>query len=512
MDLNRSINRSMALILIVMLGAGIVARPVRADLVYFRAGGSAQIPATTEGNRIILAMPDGDVSLPSELISKRLPGFWPEAEWSGRRQKALDQGFAARYAAVWWAIENALTTEVTDELRQLHKLDPAHASTARMVAALDRLDQPLSDPDCAGFRKALAIGTQLARGPHVMLFHQHSDAEAEERIALVERVIRGYYLLFAAQGLELAMPRHRLMSAWFADENDYRAFLHAEHADVFATTRGYYHPTWNAVIAYDARSTDQQRTTREKLAVKRDELRRYAEMVEKAPARTRVRIKLGEEPVRTVGRQEAKALIDRLEGEINCENLLLDLERRSVDLGTAAHEMIHQLASNTGLLPRHDAFPIWLQEGFAAQFEVIRGGRWAGISRAHDLRLPDWRKLPSPLRLERLVRDAGFGRGYQRDLYAQAWALVYYLRTQRPQQFLTFIDILRGPNAESPAPQSPAADRVINAFKRAFGSDLDALESDWHRFMKSVQTPLEQNAPPADATAKQKPPRNRGKT
>ncbi len=43
-----------------------------------------------------------------------------------------------------------------------------------------------------------------------LLFHQHSEAEAEERIALLERVIRGYYLLFAAEGLELSMPRRRL--------------------------------------------------------------------------------------------------------------------------------------------------------------------------------------------------------------------------------------------------------------------------------------------------------------
>jgi hypothetical protein len=512
MDLNRFLNRAAPPILILMLGLGLIARPVCADLIYFRAGGSAQIPATTEGNRIILAMPDGNVSLPSELISKRLPGFWPEAEWHARHKNALAEGFAARYAAVWWALENGLTKEVTDELRKLHALDPAHVPTARMAATLDRLDQPLSDPDSAGFRKALAIGTQVAQGPHVILFHQHSDAEAEERIALLERVIRGYYLLFAAQGLELALPRHRLMSAWFADENDYRAFLHSERADAFATTRGYFHPTWNAVVAYDARSNDKQRTTREKLGVKRDELRRYAEMVAKAPARTRVRIKVGEEPLRTVSIKEAKTAIDRLDGEINCESLLLELDRRSIDLGTAAHEMIHQLASNSGLLPRHDAFPVWLQEGLAAQFEVIRGGRWAGISRAHDLRLPDWRKLPSPPRLERLIRDAGFGHGYQRDLYAQAWALVYYLRTQHPSQFLTFLDILRGPNAESPSPSATGADRVVNAFKRAFGSELDALESDWHRFMKSVQTPLEQNAPTADATGKQKPAPARAKT
>ena len=503
MDLKPFLYRGWKIALIAMVVAGLDGHTSRADLIYFRKGGAAQIPAASEGSRVILTMPDGNVSLPSELIRKRVPGFWPEAEWNARREKAVEEGVAARYAAVWWAIENGLTTEVTDELRQLHTLDPSHAAIARMVAALDRLDAPLSDPNSAGFRKALAIETQIARGPHVILFHQHSEAEAEERVALLERVIRGYYLLFAAQGLELSLPRQRLMSAWFADENDYRAFLHSEHADVFATTRGYYHPTWNAVVAYDARSTDPQRTPRQKLGSKRDELHRYSEMVDQSPARTRVRIKVGDEPLRTVGRLEAKALIDRLDGEVNCESLLLDLDRRSIDLGTAAHEMIHQLATNTGLIPRHDAFPLWLHEGFAAQFEVIRGGRWAGISRAHDLRLPDWRKLSTLPRLERLIRDAGFaGRGYQRDLYAQAWALVYYLRTQHARQFLTFLDILRGPSADSPSPPGPGADRVFNAFQRAFGSDLDSLERDWHQFMKTVQTPLEQNAPNAGSTAK----------
>ena len=81
-----------------------------------------------------------------------------------------------------------------------------------------------------------------------------------------------------------------------------------------------------------------------------------------------------------MGRTEAKGVIARLEGQITCETMLLDLDRRSIDLGTAAHEMIHQLAVESGLVPRHDAFPHWLHEGLAAQFEVIRGGRWSGIS------------------------------------------------------------------------------------------------------------------------------------
>jgi hypothetical protein len=308
----------------------------------------------------------------------------------------------------------------------------------------------------------------------------------------------GFHLLFAAQGIELRVPRHRLVSAWFADRKDYLAFLHQQDADAFVTTSGYFHPTWDAVVAYDARSGEKQRAARDALAARREELRRLTEAIDRMPVRGRLRVKLADEPARGVGRADGQAIIDRLEREAAYRTALLDLDWRAIDLGTAAHEMIHQLAADSGLVPRHDAFSYWMHEGFAAQFEVIRGGRWAGISRAHDLRLPDWRKIQTPVGLERLVRDAGFGRGYQRDLYAQAWALVYYLRTQRPQQFLTFIDLLRIPDADSDGGamlQGARGERIFNAFRRSFGPDLDGLERDWHRFMTGVQTPLEQYAP-----------------
>jgi len=512
MNPRRTLNHAIVTALIGIVGAGLTGRAGRADLIYFRKGGEAQVPATIEGKHVVLSMPDGKLELARDDISKLVPGFWPAGEWDARRGKSRELGAEARFAAAWWGLENGLTSEVAAEVREIHRLDPTHASSARMAAVLDRLENPCSDPDFGGFQKALGIDAKMARGPHVLLFHQHSDAEANERIELLERVVTGYHLLFAAQGIELAVPRRRLVSAWFADKKDYMSFLHSEDADAFASTRGYYHPTWNAVVAFDARSTKEQQAAREKLAARRDELRRLDEQVDKAPARSRIRVKLAEGPVRTVSRVEAKALIDRLGGEITCESLLLELDWRAIDLGTAAHEMIHQLATDSGLVSRHDAFPHWLHEGLAAQFEVIRGGRWAGISRAHDLRLPDFRRLQSPPRLERLVRDAGFGRGYQRDLYAQAWALVYYLRTQRPREFLTFLDLLRGPSSNGPVPPLAPADRVFDAFQRAFGTDLDRLEQDWRRFMETVQTPLEQNAPAADSTPKPGRPPIRGRS
>jgi hypothetical protein len=183
---------------------------------------------------------------------------------------------------------------------------------------------------------------------------------------------------------------------------------------------------------------------------------------------------------------------------------LLELERRALDDGTAAHEMIHLLAAGSGLMPRHDAFPTWLQEGLAMQFESIRGGRWAGIARAHDLRLPDWRTIQPPPPLEPLLRDAGFGRGYSRDPYAQAWALVYYLRARHPEQFLTFLDLLRSPDARSA--DLPRPDRTLDAFRRAFGVDLDSRQRDWYDFLSEARTPLELHAPRPDGPSSPEPP------
>ena len=70
----------------------------------------------------------------------------------------------------------------------------------------------------------------VARGPHVVLLHQHDEADAAERVALLERVLTAYYLYLAALGYELKLPAHRLPSAWFARRDDYLAFLHVERA------------------------------------------------------------------------------------------------------------------------------------------------------------------------------------------------------------------------------------------------------------------------------------------
>src|SRR5437879_1556914 len=77
---------------------GLGDRPSWAELIYFRKGGEVQLPATVEGNRVILSLPDRKVELLPQDIRKRVPGFWPGAEWGARCQQARAGGFATRYA------------------------------------------------------------------------------------------------------------------------------------------------------------------------------------------------------------------------------------------------------------------------------------------------------------------------------------------------------------------------------------------------------------------------------
>lgn len=433
-------------ILALALGA---LRPCRAEFLYFANGGRLQATATIQGDTVLLETPWGQTTFLVQDFVKIAPGGCPEHEWEGRRSAARQKDSSARFAAAWWALENGLIPEAVASLRESRALDPSHPATARLASALDRLDRPVKDPDTGPLRRALGVSLQEARGTHVLLLHQHDDEDARRRLDLLERVVVAYHLLLAGQGIDVEVPDHRLVSVYLKSREDYLAFLNSQNAAAFRTTLGYFHPNFLAVIAYDARSPGESRA---EAAVARD------------PA----------------ARDQRR------------RRLLTTLDALARDHGTAAHEMIHLLVAESRLEPRPGVFPHWLHEGFAAQFEVVRSGRWSGIGRAHDLRLTDFRSLPtapapSPT-LANLIRDAGFGHGYRRDVYARSWALVYFLRKTRPVEFSAFLDLLRSPQPED-------ADHFTSAFLAAFGPDLDALETEWKSFMSRIQTPLDESAP-----------------
>jgi hypothetical protein len=434
----------LALGFLLLLGAP----SLRADLgwVAFAAGGEAELPVRMEGSVVVLDAPDGPHRFPETMIRAFRPGESDEAAWKARRDEALRGGSTERFAASWWALEHGLTAECVEMLRGLRDADPDHRPSARMRARLGRLDAPCPDPDLAAIRAGLRGRFEVARGTHFVLLHQHSPGEAAERLDLLERVLATFYLSLSAHGIELELPPARLVAVWFASQADYLAQLRSEGATAFLTTQGYYHPTRGYVLTFDLRDDPGFRR-----------------------------------------RERELARASQRDGDR--KRLLVDLDRRTQELGTAAHETIHQLVRVSGLAPRFETFPIWLHEGLAMQFEVVRGGRWAGVGRLHPLRVRTWRDATSPPELLPLIRDEGFGRGYDPRRYAHAWALVYFLRKRHPEQWLAVIDSLRSPGDET----QPAGQRARQAFEIAFGPDLAPLEEEWHRFLAGLRLPSEEN-------------------
>ncbi len=442
-------------LLVLTLALQSIPGPCPAEFLYFQAGGRVQAPIERLGNRIVVITPSGRYSFSTNDFRSIVPGGLPEREWPARRDAALLAGAEAPFAAAWWALENGLIPEAVTLLRSSRAANPRHELTSRLNTVLDRLDRPCVDPEIDLLSQSLNTSLEIERGPHILLLHQHDSRDARARVDLLERVTTAYYLTLAAQGLDLRVPPRRLVFVSLRDRRDYLAFLESQKATAFRATLGYFHPTFRAVITIDPEPSGKSN----------------------AKARKDVSTRPGtvENP-------------DPSHPGLLRSQLLSDLDLRARADGTAAHELIHLLVTESRLAPSPEAFPLWLHEGFAAQFEVFRGGRWSGIGRAHDLRLPDYRSASNPIPLSLLIRDNGFGHGYRRDLYASSWALVFFLRKAHSREFTTFLDLLRVPDPQTP---SPDPTRFETLFRDAFGGDLAALEKEWQRFMSDLRLPLD---------------------
>ena len=368
----------------------------RADQLRFLEGGSADLPSRRDGADLLLDTPMGTLRFPASDFAEIKTGPDPAREWPSRRDEARREGGAdARMVAALWALDHGLVSEASAEVREVAAAHPDHPVASRMAVALKRLEAPSADPDLAAIVRSAPPGHRVRRGPHVLLVHQTSDAEAAERLGHLEAIVTAFYLRFASLGFDLAPPRTRLASIWFAKKGDYLDFLKADGADGFLTTRGYHVPSRGVVALYDSRDDPPHRRAVEAISARRDELRGAVLRLESAPPTARLRLQLAGEPPRTATRAEGLAIVAGLSRRVDRREMLLELSRREIDLGVAAHETVHQLVESSGLSPRPGAFPHWLSEGIAMQFESLRGGRWAGLGEPSAFRLRDLRRLPS---------------------------------------------------------------------------------------------------------------------
>jgi len=369
------------------------------------------------------------------------------------------------------SLKRGLLKDFYDCCSAAYKIDPNNATIQRLIEVRRRIKKPLGDH--AEVERKLREITNLPKlkielSAHYVLLHDTSDVKvgrktrSQARIELLEIVYESFFMKFALDGVVLDPPKEHLMVLLFADESTFHRYA-TTLAPELKMAAGFWSPKDNVAVFYD------QGTTRE--------MKLLAELAGN----------LQKSKVKMRGTSLSKDLAHLA----NSFDLLIKVAREESDIEVVSHEATHQLAGNSGVLPRGKIGARWAHEGLASYFETPAGAGWGGIGAVNQTRLTDFRIVSRDMHrknLELIVTDQLFYRA--RDLeqavevYGQAWALTYFLMETRLMKLMDYY----AKCSEFEDDLSPAS--RLQAFTDVFG-DLNALQEEFQGFMSTIKSDLD---------------------
>jgi hypothetical protein len=385
--------------------------------------------------------------------------------------------------AARWALKKGLIPEFKSTVDEVLKVDPNDKS-ALAVKELEKLmDVPITDSSEQEklLKKYCRKGDmKIAMSKHYILMHDTPETapkprrgekprkpRAEERLELLERVYETFLYRFYANGVKLEVPKERLMVLLFRDYQAYLAFSTAMDPSL-SSAAGFWSDTTNIATFYDQGTHDQ-----------------FKELVEIAKIfdNHANKIKNGDP-----GKGDAIRFADAL-------NLIVRIEQENLDIEVVSHECTHQMAGNTGLLPRRVDVPGWVHEGLATYFEAPANATWAGIGAVNEDRIKRYRFLaddPEHSNVDFIVSNEVFDQsgdhhGNVLHAYAQSWALTHYLMEERFEEFVNFYRRL----GEMPPDLRLSPEMLRKLFDASFPEGRDAVNQQWKGYMAGLQTDRE---------------------
>ena len=267
--------------------------------------------------------------------------------------------------------------------------------------------------------------------------------------------------------MELEIPKERLKVVLFNDHSQFKLFAERMSTGL-SSASGFWDSVTNISVFFDHSTNDHVKALQEMA----DSLKS-----QKAEA---VRLRAGN-----------AADIVRLADTIS---LLVDIECEEADIEVVSHETTHQMAGNTGLLPRHVRIPSWVHEGLATYFETPDGATWGGIGAVNESRLSLYRALEKDKQHSNIgfivgdqIFDYAGSLGAKLHGYGQAWALTHFLMEKHFDKFLTFYRRL----GELPPDTVLSQDLINRIFDDAIGVDRAVLDQQWRAYMSSLKTDVE---------------------
>jgi hypothetical protein len=388
-----------------------------------------------------------------------------------------DKDVAALMETAEWSLRNGMLTGVYEAVAAVLEIDPQHEAALRIKNLKGRMDQPLPEKQELEdkLRQTIPLkDMRIARSKHFILLHDTPDkpaegrkvSRAEERLDLLERVYESFLLKFYSRGVELEIPDERLMVVLFNDIEMFKDYA-VSLSPSLASAAGFWSPTTNISIFFD-HGTD------EDFKALRDVAKQMHE---------------GADQLRRQG-----AIVGNVVRFARTLDLLVQVSQEASDIEVVSHEATHQMAGNTGLLPRGVRVPAWAHEGLATYFEAPNDAAWAGIGAVNEQRLEWYRALASDREhsnIDFIIGDEIFdyagNHGATLHAYGQAWALTHFLMEHHLDKFMEYYRRL----GEFP-PDTPLSSEVLTKiFNEVFGEKHDILELQWRDYMRSLKTDIE---------------------
>ena len=380
--------------------------------------------------------------------------------------------------AAQWALRHGLLPQFYTAIDKTLAANPNHPRAALVKKLKAEMDADLGDASKQVEEMRKLVGRRdmkIKQSKHFVLMHDTPDkpvrgknTRADERIQLLETVYECFLLRFYAYGLELEIPKERLKVVLFNDYNDYRQFS-LRLSPSLASASGFWSPGNNTAVFFDHGTNEEFKL----LAQLNKELQQRKADAQRDRGR---------------GAADIVRLADTL-------SLLTEIAREDSDIEVVSHETTHQMAGNTGLLPRHVRVPSWVHEGLATYFETPNGASWGGIGAVNDSRLKLYRVLAPDKEhsnIDFIVGDQIFdyaGNTYTTlHGYSQAWALTHFLMEKHFDKFIAFYRRL----GEMPPDLILGQIALTELFDEAFtGIDRRSLDAEWHAYMEGLKTDIE---------------------
>jgi len=465
-----------------------------ADIVYYVVPGIERpviLEGTTKvhsGGSVTFRHPRGTLYFDVENTRiKELPTI--RALFQRQLRQAEDDADELMKAASW-ALRRGQIDMYYEAVVKAYELAPEHPAARRVRDLKTRILQPLGDSSKQERELRELVGRpdmRIETSAHYVLLHDTPDEaqagdelpRAQQRLQLLEAVYETFLLRFYAHGVDLDIPQDRMKVVLFDDHQDYLDFAE-QLSPSLRSAAGFWDGSTNTAVFFDHGTTGVFKAL-QALAQTLQELKQEG-----------INTKRSQRPFYKIG--DRIFPLKDLARMTDTITLLVEIERENNDISVVSHEAAHQLAGNTGLLPRQVMIPTWAHEGLATYFEAPKNAAWSGIGAVNEERLDKYRELERRhirAAVETTITDRIFDATTSHEAtlhaYGQSWALTHFLMERHFDELMTYYRRL----GEMPPHVMLNPHVLTEIFNDAFAKDRPRLETEWRAYMRSLKTDLE---------------------